>query len=129
MRCAVVRRVECSKDTCGVGGKNDLSGKMLREQITPPPVISHSSVDSTKVPCWPASVDMFSSKHTLVLLAVLGRSAAFLLPSAPCRSVAGGARAGLSAPRMDMQVRTPGKLERPTQPAVHVPPSAPSHER
>ena len=62
-------------------------------------------------------------------LAVLGRSAAFLLPSAPCRSVAGGARAGLSAPRMDMQVRTPGKLEQPTQPAVHVPPSAPSHER
>ena len=43
---------------------------------------------------------------TLVLLAVVGRSAAFLLPSAPCRSVAGGARAGLSAPRMEMQART-----------------------
>jgi hypothetical protein len=36
MRCAVVRRVECSKDKCGVGGKNDLSGKMLREQINTP---------------------------------------------------------------------------------------------
>ena len=43
---------------------------------------------------------------TLVLLAVVGRSAAFLLPSAPCRNVAGGARAGLSAPRMEMQART-----------------------
>ena len=43
---------------------------------------------------------------TLVLLALVGRSAAFLLPSAPCRNVAGGARSGLSAPRMEMQART-----------------------
>ena len=43
---------------------------------------------------------------TLVLLAVVGRSAAFLLPSAPCRTVASGARAGLSAPRMEMQALT-----------------------
>merc|ERR1712127_392950 len=34
---------------------------------------------------------------------MLGSSAAFLMPNAPCRSVAGGARAGLSAPRMEMQ--------------------------
>ena len=66
----------------------------------------------------------------MALLSMLGSSAAFLMPSAPCRSVAGGARAGLSAPRMEMQVRTRGKA--PTTPpraAIHFPPVAPSRDR
>ena len=66
----------------------------------------------------------------MVLLAMLGSSAAFLMPNAPCRSVAGGARAGLSAPRMEMQVRTPGKAPTtPPCPAIQVPPVAPSRDR